>query len=160
MSDEDAAPSAATGRRHALFVLGCCSLGVTAAVSAAATARFARNPVSYGPPQRRSLGSPDQFAAGTRTWVDAAGVFVLRDANGLRALSGTCTHLGCTVRAEDPGGYLCPCHGSRYDDSGQVTGGPAPAPLPFVQLALDRRGHLVADLGVEVPADQRLNVKA
>ncbi|MDE2148276.1 MAG: ubiquinol-cytochrome c reductase iron-sulfur subunit [Gammaproteobacteria bacterium] len=51
---------------------------------------------------------------------------------------GICTHLGCSpklkAQAPDPavdphwlGGYLCPCHGSKYDLSGRVfTGQPAP----------------------------------
>jgi ubiquinol-cytochrome c reductase iron-sulfur subunit len=56
---------------------------------------------------------------------------------------GICTHLGClpgylpTPSATDPvpnwpGGYLCPCHGSRYDLVGRVYKGvPAPYNLPI-----------------------------
>lgn len=47
---------------------------------------------------------------------------------------GVCTHLGCipTERkdvqvAEE--GWTCACHGSKYDDSGRVTRGPAPKNL-------------------------------
>jgi ubiquinol-cytochrome c reductase iron-sulfur subunit len=54
---------------------------------------------------------------------------------------GICTHLGCVPRYEPqpdgargpswPGGYFCPCHGSRYDLSARVfTGVPAPYNLP------------------------------
>lgn len=55
---------------------------------------------------------------------------------------GICTHLGCipsyfpNKSATDPapnwpGGYLCPCHGSKYDLAGRVyTGVPAPYNLP------------------------------
>ncbi len=46
---------------------------------------------------------------------------------------GVCTHLGCIPlgqRQGDPlgewGGWLCPCHGSHYDNSGRVRRGPAP----------------------------------
>ena len=57
-------------------------------------------------------------------------------------LVGICTHLGCVpgyfpnVSASDPapdwpGGYLCPCHGSKYDLAGRVYSGvPAPYNLP------------------------------
>ena len=56
-------------------------------------------------------------------------------------LVGICTHLGCipeftpqlggTLGATWPGGYFCPCHGSKYDLSGRVfTGVPAPYNLP------------------------------
>jgi len=52
---------------------------------------------------------------------------------------GVCTHLGCAplyrpeVGAPDigsdwPGGFLCPCHGSRFDLAGRVFQG-VPAPL-------------------------------
>lgn len=52
--------------------------------------------------------------------------------------NGVCTHLGCspTLRqeiapadlgADWKGGYLCPCHGSRFDLAGRVYAG-APAP--------------------------------
>jgi ubiquinol-cytochrome c reductase iron-sulfur subunit len=55
---------------------------------------------------------------------------------------GICTHLGCiplfypspsaTVPvAAWPGGYFCPCHGSKYDPAGRVFSGvPAPYNLP------------------------------
>jgi ubiquinol-cytochrome c reductase iron-sulfur subunit len=47
---------------------------------------------------------------------------------------GVCTHLGCipTERkniAPTESGWLCACHGSRYDTSGRVTQGPAPRNL-------------------------------
>ena len=55
-------------------------------------------------------------------------------------LVGVCTHLGCIpnyrpglgeVDASWPGGWLCPCHGSKYDLAGRVFKGvPAPLNLP------------------------------
>jgi ubiquinol-cytochrome c reductase iron-sulfur subunit len=57
-------------------------------------------------------------------------------------LVGVCTHLGCiplfdpqpnpTDPAPDwPGGFFCPCHGSKYDLAGRVFQGvPAPYNLP------------------------------
>ena len=57
-------------------------------------------------------------------------------------LVGICTHLGCIPMfypqpnatqpvANWPGGYFCPCHGSRYDLAGRVFSGvPAPYNLP------------------------------
>lgn len=55
---------------------------------------------------------------------------------------GVCTHLGCSptfradVGAADlggdwPGGYYCPCHGSRFDLAGRVFKG-VPAPVNLV----------------------------
>lgn len=41
---------------------------------------------------------------------------------------GLCTHLGC-VPTKKSEGWFCPCHGSRYDNSGRVLRGPAPKNL-------------------------------
>lgn len=41
---------------------------------------------------------------------------------------GVCTHLGC-VPGRTENGWLCPCHGSVYDNSGRIIQGPAPANL-------------------------------
>jgi ubiquinol-cytochrome c reductase iron-sulfur subunit len=55
-------------------------------------------------------------------------------------LVGVCTHLGCipgysptvgSINATWPGGWLCPCHGSKYDLAGRVFKSvPAPLNLP------------------------------
>lgn len=51
---------------------------------------------------------------------------------------GSCTHLGCVPNKRD-GGWICPCHGSTYDESGRVTRGPAPRNLdvPPYQFVTD-----------------------
>ena len=52
----------------------------------------------------------------------------------IAVLIATCTHLGCLPKqhfepgdpvlgAEWPGGFLCPCHGSRFDLAGRVFNG-------------------------------------
>lgn len=41
---------------------------------------------------------------------------------------GICTHLGC-VPNKTENGWLCPCHGSIYDNSGRIISGPAPRNL-------------------------------
>ena len=56
-------------------------------------------------------------------------------ANAFTALSSTCTHQGCLVTGFSNGEYVCPCHGSHYNTSGQVTQGPAPSPLPSFPTA-------------------------
>jgi cytochrome b6-f complex iron-sulfur subunit len=76
---------------------------------------------------------------------------VVRDGNKLAAISTTCTHLGCIVGVADTG-FACPCHGSRYDQDGNVTGGPAPKALAWYQLTLAPNGELEVDKNVEVKA--------
>ena len=156
---EAKAPEASPDRRDFLWKVGCAALGVAAVEAAGATLRFAKAPVSYGPAQRRALGDLSRFPPGAPVYVEDAGVFVLRDGQGLRALSATCTHLGCTVRTDaESGGFVCPCHGSRYDKEGKVIAGPAPASLPFVRVDRDRRGRLIVDLSAPVDAEHRTKV--
>lgn len=66
-------------------------------------------------------------------------------------LEGVCTHLGCipnfrpTLGAAElgtawPGGFYCPCHGSKFDLAGRVfKGSPAPTNLriPSYQFSTD-----------------------
>jgi ubiquinol-cytochrome c reductase iron-sulfur subunit len=41
---------------------------------------------------------------------------------------GVCTHMGC-IPGRNADGWLCPCHGSVYDNSGRILHGPAPKNL-------------------------------
>jgi len=152
-------PVTGPSRRSVLRLFGELGFGVLALQALWSTFRFARAPVSYAPPSRRSLGDPRAFAAGATVYMEDAGVFVLRDTEGLRALSATCTHLGCTVRANPAGdGFVCPCHGSRYDVDGRVVTGPAPQSLPYLALHVDKVGRLVVDLAAEVDPSERCRV--
>jgi menaquinol-cytochrome c reductase iron-sulfur subunit len=66
-------------------------------------------------------------------------VFIVWDGSRtVRALSATCTHLGCQVQWEGSAErFHCPCHGGIYDASGRVLGGPPPRPLDAVEARLD-----------------------
>jgi menaquinol-cytochrome c reductase iron-sulfur subunit len=65
-------------------------------------------------------------------------VFLVRDGDrSVKALSGTCTHLGCQVRwAADEKKFICPCHGGVYDAQGQVLEGPPPRPLDAIETRI------------------------
>ncbi|MFZ5479555.1 MAG: ubiquinol-cytochrome c reductase iron-sulfur subunit [Myxococcota bacterium] len=146
-----------SSRRGFIRMFGAGGFAVLALEALWSTVRFARAPVSYGPPMKRALGEPARFPTGATEYVDGAKVFVMRDAKGLRALSATCTHLGCTVRENpDKDGFTCPCHGSRFDREGRVVGGPAPQSLTYHALEVDKQGRLVVDLAREVGEDDRL----
>ncbi len=48
-------------------------------------------------------------------------------------INAVCTHLGCVVpwnASEDK--FMCPCHGSQYNNEGKVVRGPAPLSLALV----------------------------
>jgi ubiquinol-cytochrome c reductase iron-sulfur subunit len=69
-------------------------------------------------------------------------------------LVGVCTHLGCIPSYKPdpsktdpapnwPGGYFCPCHGSKYDLAGRVFEGvPAPYNLPVPPYNFPKTGLL------------------
>ncbi len=96
------------------------------------------------------LGRPDQFAIGSATYFPSPHLWLFRSDEGFHAISAVCTHLGCiTNRAED-GTFKCPCHGSRFDANGLVTGGPAPKGLIWADLSVSPEGSLVADTLKEV----------
>jgi len=76
-------------------------------------------------------------------------------------VAGVCTHLGCapldkftpgdvTVSADWPGGFFCPCHGSKFDLSGRVFKDvPAPTNLvvPPYRFVSDTRILIGAETG-------------
>jgi len=74
-------------------------------------------------------------------------------------LIGTCTHLGCLPKqrfekdtpemgATWPGGWLCPCHGSRFDLAGRVfEGSPASVNLRVPPYSFPSERQLV--IGVD-----------
>lgn len=63
--------------------------------------------------------------------IDGERVAAYRDEAGkLTKLSPVCTHLGCLVHWNDAeGSWDCPCHGSRFQYTGEVIAGPAEKPL-------------------------------
>lgn len=68
--------------------------------------------------------------------------------NGYRALSATCTHLGCGVTWDDAKKqFLCPCHGGVFDRSGKVLAGPPPRAMDRFEARLnDKTGDIEVQL--------------
>jgi Rieske Fe-S protein len=75
------------------------------------------------------------------------GFFVIRKGDKLTALSSTCTHRKCALKAEHDHSFYCKCHGSTFDPVGKVTEGPADRNLPAFST-INENGHLL----VKVPA--------
>jgi cytochrome b6-f complex iron-sulfur subunit len=121
----------------------------TGLLSALSNFVFIKPRATYGAPQRFSIGKPEDFPPGTRVALDTRRICVVREGAKLAAVSTTCTHLGCIIGISDTG-FACPCHGSRFDQDGNVTGGPAPRPLPWYQVILAPNGELEVDKDVEV----------
>ncbi len=100
--------------------------------------------VSYGPPSKFSIGKPTNFPDGAKQNIADQKVSIIRHGDQIGAISMVCQHLGCTVAAS-PTGYDCPCHGSKYDDMGNVTHGPALVSLFWFDIALTPSGDLEVD---------------
>ena len=65
--------------------------------------------------------------------------FVVRTPNAVYGVSGACTHLGCIVRwQQSQRVFFCPCHGARFAPDGRVLGGPVSAPLPALDVTVNR----------------------
>ena len=130
--------------------------------------------ILYEPPKKFRIGSPESFQEGV-TFLDEHRIFLFRDSSSFHAISGICTHLGCTVKfspfmtpKEETvrqftyralGEFQCPCHGSKFRGEGTNFAGPAPRPLKCFHLELSAAtGELVVDTAAEVPRDFRLVV--
>jgi menaquinol-cytochrome c reductase iron-sulfur subunit len=72
-------------------------------------------------------------------------VFIVWDGDRtVRALSATCTHLGCQVRWEAAQKkFICPCHGGVYAADGTVVDGPPPRPLDAIEARIDSKSQTV-----------------
>ena len=78
-------------------------------------------------------------------------------------IEGLCTHLGCAPKfrpevgaadlggADWPGGFFCPCHGSKFDLSGRVFAG-VPASTNLVVPPYSFEGDNLLIIGVDAEA--------
>lgn len=123
------------------------SAAVTAAVAATAMVSGCGNGV-FGPPlphggshvtgplQIRVADFPDLATPGTLTKVATERAAMRIDATTFFAMSLVCTHQGCEANVIH-NLVACPCHGSRYDDHGNVLNGPATKPLQVLTATYD-----------------------
>lgn len=84
------------------------------------------------------LGPTSDIPVGGGTVFADQKVVVTQPQQGdIRAFSAICTHQGCPVSKVSDGSIVCPCHGSMFSiEDGSVQGGPAPSPLPKVQVTV------------------------
>ena len=65
-------------------------------------------------------------------------VLVINTADGYKALSATCTHLGCILFWNEQREVIaCPCHEAYFNTNGAVISGPPPAPLPTYRVQVE-----------------------
>jgi len=130
--------------------------------------------VLYEPPAKFKIGPPAALAEGM-TFLEDKRLYVFKEGRTFHAISGVCTHLGCTVKYTKlqqpkqveidgekktvPFEFHCPCHGSKFYADGTHYAGPAPRPLHWYKLEVSPDdGQLVVNLGDEVDQNARLTV--
>lgn len=130
--------------------------------------------VLYEPPQKFKVGLPSLLAEGV-TFLEDKRLYVFKEGRAFYAISGACTHLGCTVKYTKlnqpkqveidgekkniPFEFHCPCHGSKFYADGTNYAGPAPRPLHWYKIEMSPEdGQLVVNLNDEVDRNFRLTV--
>lgn len=167
-------PTQTVTRRSFLEKIGLGSLLVAFAGLGYQTIRSLIPNVLYEPSRKFKVGLPANLAEGV-TFLEDKRLYVFKEGKSFYAISGACTHLGCTVKytklnqpkrveigeemKEIKFEFHCPCHGSKFYGEGTNYAGPAPRPLHWyrVELAPDD-GQLVVDMGQEVEQNFRLTV--
>jgi ubiquinol-cytochrome c reductase iron-sulfur subunit len=110
-----------------------------------------------------TLGTLDALLADPESDQSKQPDYAKNDARAVKpeyfVVLGVCTHLGCApmsrfepgdaeLGADWPGGFYCPCHGSKFDLSGRVFRGvPAPTNLEIPPYTFADSGHIL--IGVD-----------
>jgi len=150
---------AGINRRNFLNTIAGAALSIAAAGAAVVSLNYLSPNVLFEPPTSFRIGHPDDYPMDSVTLIAEQQVYVVRVAAGFRALSATCTHLGCITQwSADSDLIACPCHGSRFNKDGTVDRGPAPRPLDNFSVRLMPDGTLMIDKLEIVPQTQILKV--
>ncbi len=123
------------------------------------------------PEMIESLGGNDALLADSGSEQSKQPDYAKNPARAIRpeflVLLGVCTHLGClpqnrfspgasadgVLTADWPGGFFCPCHGSKFDLAGRVFRGvPAPTNLEVPPYSFASAGQIVIGLDPESEA--------
>ena len=139
--------------------LGRIALGLAGLAGAMAGISYFRQffPRLAGEKRHIPLGDPRKFPVDTFSYLEEHKLFVYRDHEGIKAVSAICTHLGCILE-KSMDGFECPCHGSCYNQEGEVLSGPAPRDLAWYSVSRGADGRIMINPGKVVsPGDKFLS---
>jgi len=145
-------------RRNFIGLAGWAAVLGSLGVGTLAFGRFMYPRVLFEPRMSFKIGPPDAYKVNevSEAWIEKERFWVVRTSEGIIALSGICTHLGCTPRwAASENKFKCPCHGSGFRGinpakpypgiAGIHFEGPAPRPLERFKIGLAEDGQIIVD---------------
>jgi Rieske Fe-S protein len=103
---------------------------------------------SASPKQLLEAGPADSFAKNSVSAFMGGRFYLARlQDGGFIALSLRCTHLGCSIAWEpEKNRFICPCHSSAFDISGEVLNPPAVRALDYYPVMIEN-GIVKVDIG-------------
>lgn len=156
---EPASEKPGLSRRDFLGEITLSALGVAGLGGAALTYQYFSPNVLFEPATTFRAGNPDLYPEHSVTFLQDQQVYIVRMPAGFYAVSAVCTHLGCVTQWKPEANMIaCPCHGSKFDDTGKKIEGPAPRPLPHFAITLTADGELQVDKLQSIKPDQALKV--
>jgi len=125
-------------RRHALAGGAAVGLGLPLLAACGDGGSSATDGSTDAPPPSGALTTTSEIEVGGGAIFADQRVVVTQPTEGdFKAFSAACTHQGCTVNDIVGSEIRCPCHGSAFSiEDGSVVGGPAPKPLPEVEISV------------------------
>ena len=106
-------------------------------------------------------GTASALGVGTLKGLGSQPACIGRDADGVYAMTLTCTHQACNIASQgsvSSSGITCSCHGSRFDVQGNVTRGPAVSGLAHLAVTADATGALTIHTANVVAETVRLKL--
>jgi len=139
--------------RRSFFSLAWKGLGIIAALETVGliTAYFfsGKNKASVLSRKLLEVGPVDSFAPGSVSAFMGGRFYLARQQDGgFIAVSLRCTHLGCSVSWEkEKNRFICPCHSSAFDITGEVLNPPASRALDYYPVIIEN-GIVKVDIGM------------
>lgn len=128
-------------RRDFLKIITNSLLGLAGLLGLGGLLRYLSYQFDPAPPSEFDIGPAANYPRKSSTVLAHIPAILIHDDKGLRAISLTCTHLGCNVE-ERNFGFECPCHSSRYDLDGRILKGPAERDLHILRVEESEDGNL------------------
>ena len=139
MSEEETPKT--LSRQSFLGIVWVGSLSLIFAQAVIATLKFIKPVSTAGFGGMVFAGKLENFYVNSVNRILAGRFYISRTDDGIIALWQKCPHLGCAVPwDENEGIFHCPCHGSTFNQVGEVLGGPAPRAMDYFPVEITHDG--------------------